>query len=411
MTASSLSSIKLSPEVQAFLRHWLNFHRVLWILTLVSFFIAWNRGLALLYGLFALLVALLLISYLMPRWQLRNIGVTRSFTGHFTAGQPGRITYLLASDGARYHVEILELLEFAQQREQHHFLSRISGRTSCTLQFNCVRRGCYCLQEIQLLSAYPFGIVKFHKSIETESVEVLVFPKVVELSRIPKPVVADATTWGEVLIPQQGGRDEFAAVREYRHGDELSRIHWPVSARYQNLVVKEYEKTDRPAMLVVLDGHQRFNVGQGHRSTFEYAVTIAASMIRFASREGMPCFLVSRTDHLYELTIEAYCSDFHTLYEALARLNCEGRHPYQAVVEQAHRRFPQAHLITTFRLDTDLSRPTLSPHVTQIDLEMDVNSFRSAEPPGTTTERRRESNRLIWRICANQKLENLFHET
>ena len=312
--------------MQAFLRHWLNFHRVLWILTLVSFFIAWNRGLALLYGLFALLVALLLISYLMPRWQLRNIGVTRSFTGHFTAGQPGRITYMLASGGARYHVEISELLAFAEQREQHHFFSRISGRTSCTLQFNCLHRGCYPLQDIQLLSAYPFGIVKFHKSIETEAVEILVFPKVVELSRIPTPVVADATTWGEVLIPQQGGRDEFAAVREYRHGDELSRIHWPVSARYQNLVVKEYEQTDRPAMLVVLDGHQRFNVGQGHRSTFEYAVTIAASMIRFASREGVQCFLVSHTDHLHELTIEAYCGDFHTLYEALARLNCEGRH-------------------------------------------------------------------------------------
>lgn len=378
---------------------------------MISFFIAWNRGLALLYGLFALQVSLLLVSYLMPWWQLRNIGVTRFFSGHFTAGQPGRITYLLASGGARYHVEILELLEFAQQREQHHFFSRVSGRTSCTMQFNCVQRGCYPLQEIQLLSAYPFGIVKFHKTIETEPVEILVFPKVVELSRLPAPVVADATTQGQVPVPRQGGRDEFAAVREYRQGDALSRIHWPVSARYQNLVVKEYEQTDRPAMLVVLDGHQRFNVGRGHRSTFEYAVTIAASMIRSASREGMPCFLVSHTDHLHVLTIEAYRGDFHTLYETLARLNCQGRHPYPSVVELAHRRFPQAHLITTFRLDTDLSRPILSPHVTQIDLEMDVNSFRSAEPSVATTEWRRESNRLIWRIRADQKLENLFHET
>jgi uncharacterized protein (DUF58 family) len=305
MTATSFSSIVISPQWQERLRRWFNFHRLLWALTLVCFFIAWNRGLALLYGLFALLVALLLVSYLMPRRQLRHIRVSRQIRDDFTAGLQGSITYYLETRRARYHVELIEALEFVEQKEQHFFFDKVSGRTTCKLQFTCLQRGCFWLRDIQLSSAYPFGIVEFSKFIDTEPAEILVFPKVVEFSRLPTPLVADATTWGDVLIPQQGGRDEFAAVREYSHGDELNRIHWPISARHQNMVVKEYEKADRPAMLVVLDCRKRFNVGKANRSTFEFAVSIAASMIRFASRDGMQCFLVAQSDRWQELTIQA----------------------------------------------------------------------------------------------------------
>ncbi len=121
-----------------------------------------------------------------------------------------------------------------------------------------------------------------------------------------------------------------------------------------------------------------------------------------------PCFLVTRRDRFQELTIQAHRADLYTLYESLARLDCDSRHPYHTVVEQAHQRFPQANLIVTFRLDTDTTLPRLSPHVTRIDLEMDVKSFRSAEPPRSENGWRQEGNRLIYRVCADQKLENLF---
>lgn len=408
MTASSFTSITIPTQWQALLKRWITFHRVLWALTLISFFIAWNRGLALLYGLFSLLVALLLISYLMPNRQLSKIRVSRQLKGDFTAGQPGSITYQMETRRPRYHVELLESLEFAQEKEQYFFFNKISGRTTCRIEFDCLQRGCFRLGDIHLSSAYPFGVFKISKHIQSEPVEILVFPKVVALSRIPMPLVADATTWGDVRIPQKGGRDEYTAVREYSHGDELNRIHWPVSARHQNIVVREYEKTDRPSMLVVLDCRERFNVGDGQRSTFEFAVSIAASMIQFASREGIQCFLVAHSKRWQELAVQAYSADLYALYELLARLNAGGNHPYHSIVGQAHQRFPQANLITTFRLDSDPDQTELSPHATQIDLEMDRKSFRFPDQTGAQNGWRREANRLIYSVCANQKLENLF---
>ena len=408
MAASSLSSITVPPQWEAALKRWLNFHRLLWALTAVSFFIAWNRGLALLYGLFSLLAAVLLISYLLPSGQLRHIRVTRRCKGDFTAGQPGNMAYRVTAAGVRHQVELIESLEFAELQEQHFFFNKISGQSACCLQFRCLRRGCFRLGDLRLASAYPFGIVNFSKQIAMEPMEVLVFPRVVELTRLPEPLTADATTWGDQRRPQKGGRDEFTAVREYSRGDEMNRIHWAVSARHQKLMVREFEKTDRPAVLIVLDCNQKFDAGRPPVTTFEFAVTIAASLIRAASREGIACYLATRSDGWQELTIQTHSTDLYTLYELLARLKCDSHHAYAPLIAEAHRRFPRAGLIATFRLDSDPEVPKIGPRTTHMDFELDARSFCSPQDPTAKRPPLRQDNRWTYRVCADSKLESLF---
>jgi uncharacterized protein (DUF58 family) len=408
MDTSPLSSIAIPPHWEAALKRWLNFHRLLWALTAISFIIAWNRGLALLYGLFALLAAVLLISYLMPGRQTRHIRVTRQCNGDFTAGRVGGIAYRVTAAGARYQVELMESLEFAEIQEQKFFFNKISGQTACSIQFRCLHRGCFRLGDLRLASAYPFGIVQFSRQIPVEPVEVLVFPRVVELARLPEPLTADATTWGDRRRPQKGGRDEFTAVREYSRGDEMNRIHWSVSARQQKLMVREFEKTDRPAVLIVLDCSRKFDVGQAPVTTFEFAVTIAASMIRAASREGIPCHLATRGDHWQELTIQAHGGDLYALHELLARLKCDSRQAYAPLVAEARRRFPRAGLIVTFRLDADPPVPEIGPRATHVDIALDARSFSAPQEPAAMHQPLREANRWTYRVCAHSKLESLF---
>ena len=408
MDTSSLSSIAIPPQLEAALKRWLNFHRLLWLLTAVSFFIAWNRGLALLYGLFSLLAAVLLISYLMPGRQTRHVRVTRQCKGDFTAGQTGSIAYRVSASGARYQVELMESLEFAENQEQRFFFNKISGQTACSIQFHCLHRGRFRLGDLRLASAYPFGIVQFSRQIPVEPAEVLVFPRVVELTRLPEPLTADATTWGDQRRPQKGGRDEFTAVREYSRGDEMNRIHWTVSARHQKLMVREFEKTDRPALLIVLDCNRKFDVGRAPASTFEFAVTIAASMIRSASREGIPCHLATHGDHWQELTVQPHSADLYALHELLARLRCDSRQAYTPLVAQARKRFPQAGLIATFRLDSDPPVREIGPRATHVDVELDARSFSSPQEPAAKRRPLRQANRWTFRVCADSELESLF---
>jgi hypothetical protein len=77
-------------------------------------------------------------------------------------------------------------------------------------------------------------------------------------------------------------------------------------------------------------------------------------------------------------------------------------------VEEAHRRFPRANLVTTFRLDSDTRQPGLAPHVTHIDIEMSTESFGFLEPAVDPKGSRREGNRLVFPVNADQKLEDIF---
>jgi uncharacterized protein (DUF58 family) len=398
---------RLSPAIVEWLERWINIHRVLWLLTFACFFVAWNRGLALLYGIFSLSLALLVVSHLMPRWQLRGVRIERGVAGELTVDQAGVLIYRLITDGRHNHIVINEKLPFAEGEHQLFFSGGQQDETR-QLTVKCDRRGVYQLQDIEVSSSYPFGIVTHSRRIATHKLEVVVLPRVFELANIPSPVNVDVNREGEIAVPQQGGRGQFAAVREYLHGDELRAIHWRASARLQQLVVKEYERTDRPVILVVLDCRQSFLWGEGARSTFEDAISIAASMIHFASRDGLQTILIAENGDWHERTVPAYTSDLYDLYSFLARLEPVGTKSCAQLTEQAITRFPRADLVIGFRLDVDQTLPELPANLTYVDIEMDAESYHI--PLKTRTRRRREQdgNRLIYRVDAMTQMETLF---
>jgi uncharacterized protein (DUF58 family) len=400
-------SNRLPPGVIAWLQRWFNLHLVIWLLSLACFIVAWNRGLALLYGLSSLCLSLLLISYLMPRLQMRGIRVERSLVGDLTAGAEGELLYKISSAGRRYHLQLNDQLPFSED-EQTIFVSRCDQAIHKRASIQCDQRGSFELNQLRLSSAYPFGVVKHSRTVTTDTLEVLVLPRIYELNCIPLPVIADANSDGDLQIPQKGGQDEFAAVREYVQGDSLRHIHWRASARQHQLVVKEYERSDRPVLLVALDSRAAFNQGEGSRSTFEFAISIAASMIRHASREGMQSILVSESTERHERVIPAYTADLYDLYAFLASLESNGTLSGSELIEQAVVRFPQANLITGFRLQDDTRLPTLSPYLTHVDIEMDAESFLFPLRTNPSSGYHREGNRLIYPVHAMTPLQELF---
>jgi uncharacterized protein (DUF58 family) len=398
---------RLPPAVVGWLQRWVNIHRVLWVLTLACLFVAWNRGLALLYGLFSLSLALLLISHLMPRWQLRGLSVERLPSGELYAGKGGVLDYRLISSGKRYHIVINERLPFAEG-EYRLFFSSNEPDQAQQLIVQCERRGFFQLRDIEVSSSYPFGIVTHTRRIAIPLLELIVLPQVFELRAIPSPLIADVNREGDVTVLQQGGHGQFATVREYMHGDELRTIHWRASARLQQWVVKEYERNDNPALLIVLDCRSSFLRGEGARSTFEAAISVAASMVRYASRTGLQSTLIAENGEWQARTTPAYSTDLYDLYEFLARLEPVGSQSGALLIEQAIARFPQVNLVTGFRLDSDESLPELPANLTHIDIEMDAESYQFPMRKRRRRPVSRDGNRLTYRVDAMTSMETLF---
>jgi uncharacterized protein (DUF58 family) len=73
------------------------------------------------------------------------------------------------------------------------------------------------------------------------------------------------------------GEDDIA-TREYRYGDDLRRVHWRSTARRGELMVRRDEQPRQMRATVVLDARAVGHRGDGPASSFEWAVSAAASV-------------------------------------------------------------------------------------------------------------------------------------
>ena len=87
--------------------------------------------------------------------------------------------------------------------------------------------------------------------------------------------------------------DDDVAPREYRQGDDLRRVHWRSTARYGELMVRREEQQWQSRGALLLDTRRYAHRGEGPRSSFEVAVSAAASIGVHLAREGLGLRLVT----------------------------------------------------------------------------------------------------------------------
>jgi uncharacterized protein (DUF58 family) len=84
-------------------------------------------------------------------------------------------------------------------------------------------------------------------------------------------------------------------VREYRQGDSLRHVHWPSTARYGSLVVREFEQ-ERPARLVVVVDTWGDAALAGDESALDVCCSAAGSVALAAMAAGHRVQLAAARD-------------------------------------------------------------------------------------------------------------------
>lgn len=154
-------------------------------------------------------------------------------------------------------------------------------------------RGRYALGPLTIRLMDPFGLCEIPRSF-TSTDTLVVTPRVT-----PLPGVRLAGEWvgaGESTARSvaTSGEDD-AATREYRQGDDLRRIHWRSTARRGALTVRREEQPWQSRGAVLLDTRVAAHAGEGAGSSFEWAVSAAASIGVHLSRSGFELRLVTDT--------------------------------------------------------------------------------------------------------------------
>lgn len=156
-------------------------------------------------------------------------------------------------------------------------------------------RGRYDVGPLVVRLTDPFGLCELTRS----------FPSVDGLTVIPQVVPLPGIRLAGELTGSGDSRarsvavhgEDDAATREYRHGDDLRRVHWRSTARVGELMVRREEQPWEHRATVVLDTRGRGHRGEGPTASFEWAVSAAASIATHLRHAGYQLRLVtSRVD-------------------------------------------------------------------------------------------------------------------
>jgi uncharacterized protein (DUF58 family) len=145
-------------------------------------------------------------------------------------------------------------------------------------------RGRFVVGPLSLRFADLFGLVELTRSFTTTDA-LVVTPSVT-----PLPAIHLGGDWA-------GGGDSRArsistmgeddvTTREYRHGDDLRRVHWRSTARYGELMVRREEQPWQNRGVLLLDSRLAAHRGEGPGSSFEWAVSAVASVGSHLARDG-----------------------------------------------------------------------------------------------------------------------------
>lgn len=198
-------------------------------------------------------------------------------------GQHASVVLRIFNRGARLrHVGVTDEVEGLGTAEFATATFPAGKELDAVYRVLCRPRGIYRVGPAVVTLRDPLGLAS--RPVHTSRTDTLiVYPAVEDLSGLPG--VPGQNLALEAVRPrhgQQGGED-FYTLREYQHGDDFRRIHWPSSARVDRLMIRQLETPWQARSLVLLDVR---SPSYPDDEAFEAAVSGAASVTRHLMNHG-----------------------------------------------------------------------------------------------------------------------------
>jgi uncharacterized protein (DUF58 family) len=243
-------------------------------------FAAYNTGTNLLYLIFSMMLSLIIVSALMSRSTIRGVEVERLVPTHIVAGEEV-LVHLTVRNTKRWFpslsLRVADVLASGKVMGGVYAV-RIPAKGVVKTAYRVIfpRRGVYDFERLVILTRYPFGFTE--KSLgSTARHETLVFPPLVDLSA---EFTEAQLELGDIETGRRGLGTSLYGLRPYAPGDPARHIHWKVTAKAREVVVREFEREEKKRVTLHLDNTAP--PGRGDLAeAFEWAVVFTASLSKF----------------------------------------------------------------------------------------------------------------------------------
>lgn len=257
------------------------------------------------------------------------------------------------------------------------------GRTRSYLsRTRLAARGVYTLGPTRIASGDLFGLFSVSRELPPAGY-LTVYPRVFPLNELVTP--PGLMPGGEAIRRRTHQVTPNAAtVREYVHGDSLSRIHWGSTARRSKLMVKEFELDPLAEVWIFTDAEKGVQAARPYNlptdagsvlfeehtqlrllpTTEEYSASIAASIANYFLMAGRSLGMVTSGHSLDVLPADRGARQWNKVMENLALMRGEGQTRFAGLVLTHARYLPRG---STLFLITPSVRPDLLPLVDQLE--------------------------------------------
>ncbi len=262
---------------------------------LVAFILAFAFKSMLAHLVGALTLSVLATSIVLAIFAVRGLTVTRTIAATAFDGDSLKMEFEIRNGGRTAR----RLVEVACGYYATHMVSgRLSafvpeipagGSALLTATIEDMRRGEYVFQPPTLMSGDPFGLIVVARTadeLEEPTLRVTVYPLTFPIDRMSMLSDMSWSFTGVEPTNRPGHGGEILGTREYRWGDSVRAIHWPLSARMGELIVKEFERSASTEVTIFVDLDAKAAWGSGRDQTLEYSIRIAASAAEYAIRRG-----------------------------------------------------------------------------------------------------------------------------
>jgi uncharacterized protein (DUF58 family) len=192
------------------------------------------------------------------------------------AGTPSRIDLRVRNRGRR-RSPVLQLRDAVSGTRGANLLVPPlppSGEARAAYRLPTERRGILTVGPLDVMLTDPFGLASVAMQASGVS-ELTVYPHVDDIRPVPQTSGNDPMAGAE--HPNALGRngEDFYALRQYVVGDDLRRVHWPSTARHDELMVRQDELPWQGRATVLADVRASANTVE----SLELTISAAASLV------------------------------------------------------------------------------------------------------------------------------------
>ncbi|MBR1820539.1 MAG: DUF58 domain-containing protein [Clostridia bacterium] len=338
--------------------YFLNSRRLGYALVTASMLVAGlSTGTRLYYLIFLALLAMLLLGAASALWTLLTLkfdikGVrTRVNRGErmmtvFTV----RHSCLLPVSAIRIHLNVPSA--YAPTQEVNVSCPPFVERTFRQV-IQCPHRGVYEAGVTRISVEDVFGLVRLRRSPDTRLVRLEVLPRVTDVEPLQLNTIDQGPEFRSRAAEDNASPSD---VRAWQDGDELKKVHWKLSLRKRELMVRTYEESARPDTLIIPDLAE-ITALRDQQLTLEDCICEASlSAAQAQLRAGYPVRMPLVGARPREIDGQ-FPADIPAFSEAMLRVKFDSPYGYEQVLTLMLARFQRTGgaVLVTARLTTRIA--------------------------------------------------------